>query len=280
MIIRVASDFLYILRTMRLKWICVVFFICSLPGRLISQDFSGVVPIVVLNSSVRFNRIDDSKATPKLSYKNFIVPAALLTYGFVGLGNNAVSTLDHKIQQQVWVYNPHQLVKIDNYLQFAPAASVYLLNAVGIKGKDNFIDRSGIFLLSNVFLGVTVYSLKELTQKTRPNGDDNLSFPSGHTAEAFAGAEFMRLEYQDKSVWYSIAGYLMAGATGYLRIYNNKHYFSDVVAGAGVGIASTQLAYWLYPKIKRIFYKDKPMHTLLMPSYSDGIFGFNFVRRF
>ena len=76
---------------------------------------------------------------------------------------------------------------------------------------------------------------------------------------AFAAAEFMRQEYKDVSPLYGIAGYGAATITGILRLYNNKHWVSDVVAGAGFGILSTRLAYWIYPVIKRKLFKDKSM---------------------
>ena len=43
-------------------------------------------------------------------------------------------------------------------------------------------------------------------------------------------------EYKDVSVWYGISGYIVATGTGFFRIYNNKHWLTDVAAGAGIGI--------------------------------------------
>ena len=63
------------------------------------------------------------------------------------------------------------------------------------------------------------------------------------------GAEIFWQEYNHKSKWLASSGYLIAATTGYLRMYNNKHWFSDVVAGAGIGILSTKITYWLLPKI-------------------------------
>src|SRR5690349_22769192 len=63
------------------------------------------------------------------------------------------------------------------------------------------------------------------------------------------------------------SGYAVAAATGYLRMYNNKHWFSDVMAGAGIGIASTKIAYWLYPALKNTFFKTRLNHTVIIPSY-------------
>ncbi len=264
-----------------MKLAILAIFLCSLSGILKSQDSLKIHSEKLASDSLK-NRgtTNISGSQPEMSYKSFILPSVLIVYGSLGLGNNPVSSLDHQIQEEVWVKNPHQPITIDNYLQFAPVATVYLLNAVGIKGEHNFIDRTGIYLLANVFLGVTVYSLKAFTQKTRPDQSDNLSFPSGHSAEAFAGAEFMRIEYRDVSAWYGVAGYLMAAATGYLRLYNNNHYLSEVIAGAGIGIASARLANWIYPKIKRIFYKNKPPRSMVMPAYSDRVFGFNFIYKF
>ena len=99
--------------------------------------------------------------------------------------------------------------------------------------------------MSNILLTTTVFSVKKLTRQLRPDGSGYTSFPSGHTAEAFASAEFMRQEYKDVSPWYGIAGYAVATTTGILRLYNNKHWVRDVVAGAGFGILSTKLAYWI-----------------------------------
>jgi hypothetical protein len=54
----------------------------------------------------------------------------------------------------------------------------------------------------------------------------------------------------------------------------------DVVAGAGVGIISTKLAYWMYPAIKRKLFKDKEVKTMLMPQYQNGSLGVGMVHHF
>ena len=87
----------------------------------------------------------------------------------------------------------------------------------------------------------------------------------------------MRQEYKEVSPWYGIAGYAAATATGILRLYNNKHWVGDVIAGAGFGVLSTKLAYWLYPAIKRKLFKDKPMNTMIMPFYQNRTTGISIV---
>jgi membrane-associated phospholipid phosphatase len=207
----------------------------------------------------------------------------MITYGVVALQSGSLRDINEDIKKKIWDDNPHSTVSVDNYLQFAPAAAVYGLNAVGIHGKHDFKDRTIIYLMANVFLNGTVQIVKHTTHELRPDGSDYYSFPSGHTAEAFASAEFMRMEYKDVSAWYGVVGYTMAATTAYLRMYNNKHWMSDVVAGAGVGIASTRLAYWLYPKMQHLFSRSGQGSTdralIVMPTYQAGCAGIVLVKR-
>jgi len=152
-----------------------------------------------------------------------------------------------------------------------------------VKGKNDFRDRTMILALSTLIMGGAVYTLKHTIQEPLPDDPTKKgygSFPSGHTAEAFMAAEFLWQEYRGRSPWYGIAGYACAAATGYLRLYNNQHWFSDVVAGAGIGIGSTKLAYWIYPKIKKALFKDKPVNALVLPTYRDRAWGLALVSRF
>nr|WP_231403250.1 phosphatase PAP2 family protein [Hymenobacter guriensis] len=89
----------------------------------------------------------------------------------------------------------------------------------------------------------SVFAVKNLTRETRPDGSDNLSFPSGHTAQAFLAASIVHTEFRDKSQWYGIGAYTIATSVAALRMINNKHWQSDVVAGAGFGILSAHLGY-------------------------------------
>jgi hypothetical protein len=212
--------------------------------------------------------------------KSYIIPGLMVAYGITAIENDGLQRLNGEFKDEVYAEHPHKQIHIDNYLQFAPAAMVFGLDAVGIKAKHNLRDRTMLFLMSNIITNASVYSMKSISHQLRPDDSNYNSFPSGHTAEAFANAEFLRQEYKDVSPWYGVAGYAMAATTGYLRMYNNKHWLSDVVAGAGVGIISTKLAYWLYPKIQHKLFKDKPMNTMIMPSYQNGSFGIGMVRRF
>jgi membrane-associated phospholipid phosphatase len=213
-------------------------------------------------------------------YKKLILPATLIAYGVVSLHSDALQDINKKVKEEVYTERDPKKMYIDNYLQYSNAAAVYALNIAGIHGKNNFRDRTMIYGISSLIMGATVFSVKKIAGESRPDASNNFSFPSGHTANAFAGAEFLRQEYKDVSPWYGIAGYAVAVTTGYLRIQNNKHWAGDVLAGAGVGIMSARLAYWIYPVIKRNIFKNKDVHTVVLPSYQNGQLGVGMMHQF
>lgn len=108
----------------------------------------------------------------------------------------------------------------------------------------------------------------------RPDGSDARSFPSGHTATAFMGAEFLYQEYKHVSEWYGITGYAVAAGTGFFRMANEKHWLTDVATGAGIGMLSTKIAYWIHPLIKKTIFKDKDKtNGVVMPFYNGRQYG-------
>jgi membrane-associated phospholipid phosphatase len=123
-------------------------------------------------------------------------------------------------------------------------------------------------------MGIIVNATKRLTGIERPDGSSKTAFPSGHTATAFMGAEFLYQEYKYESILYGTFGYLIASGTAFLRIYNNRHWFTDVVAGAGVGILSSKIAYWIHPWLKEnIFKNKKDTNGVVMPFYNGKEYG-------
>ena len=206
--------------------------------------------------------------------KTFIIPSVLIAYGFIALDSDPLETIDMSMKNEIREDHPHFHTTVDNYSQYAPAIAVYVLNAMGVKGKNNFRDRTMIYLLANAITGVTVQSIKAATGIPRPDGGHN-AFPSGHTATAFTAAEFLRQEYKEVSPWYGIAGYIVAAGTGTLRMYNNVHWFKDILAGAGIGMLGTRAAYWIYPSIEKKLFHQKPIVTMLLPSYGPNGFGVN-----
>jgi len=226
--------------------------------------------------------VQDTVHNLKFNYKQLIIPGVLLGYGFIGLESDQLKTYNAQIKEEVNEDIDHK-VSIDDFSQWAPAVSVYGLNAFGVKGKNNLKDRSIILASSYLMMSASVFALKNITKVERPDGSSNNSFPSGHTATAFAGAEFMYQEYKNQSIWYGIAGYAVATGTGLFRMYNDRHWLTDVVAGAGIGILSTKAAYWMYPYLQnKVFKSSKENKTasIIMPFYNGKELGCSFVRQF
>ena len=82
---------------------------------------------------------------------------------------------------------------------------------------------------------VLVQGLKLATQRTRPDGSNDHSFPSGHTASAFATASVLQRHFGWKA---GVPAYAFGAYVGAARMSANKHHLSDVLMGAGLGIAS------------------------------------------
>jgi hypothetical protein len=218
--------------------------------------------------------------TKKRNYKKFIIPAFLIGYGVIGLESDDLKLVNSNIKAEV-NENIDEKITIDDFSQYLPAASVYGLNAFGIKGKHNFKERTIILGTSYLLMSASVLSLKTITKEQRPDGSGYNSFPSGHTATAFAGAEFLWQEYKDVSIWYGISGYLVATGTGIFRIYNDRHWLTDVVAGAGFGILGTKVAYIISPWIqKTLFPNETKTISVVAPFYNGQEMGIGFVRTF
>lgn len=138
----------------------------------------------------------------------------------------------------------------DDYMQYVPAAAVFGLNAAGIKGKHKIGRAFVSYAFSAVIMGAIVNTVKYTAKVERPDGSSNNSFPSGHTANSFMNATFLHKEYgQYRSSLYSVAGYSLSTATAIGRQLNNRHWVSDVLAGAGIGILSTELGYMIADRV-------------------------------
>lgn len=199
----------------------------------------------------------DSIGGDNYKWEQLLVPSALISYGVTSICNPKLMKLSEDIRFKLCGNEPYRRTHIDDYVQYAPGLMALGLNIAGVKGKSKTLEIPVISLLSNIVLTSVVSSAKPMVHQKRPDDSGYSSFPSGHTAAAFAGAELLYQEYKDRSVWYGIAGYTCAATTGYFRMYNNRHSLADVLAGAGIGILSTKFAYFSYGKIKHALTKNK-----------------------
>lgn len=220
-----------------------------------------------------------------VTLRSLVIPGVLFGYGALTLNTTRLREINEEIHEitarpDLSFHRPY----LEDYLLLAPAAAVYAINFSGLKGQNNFIDRSVLYGMSNLIANGIVYGVKGVGIETRPDSSDQRSFPSGHTAEAFVSAEFLHLEYRGRVHWTVVAsGYVVASSVAYLRMYHNKHWFSDVIAGAGIGIASTRFSYYLYPILKNwIFGSGKIKgEAMILPVYTPGGgLGFSFIKRF
>ena len=231
----------------------------------ISLKNDSMIPQQLINDTNISNQIDfthKNKAETNLAYgfakqmrnlyntpyTKFVIPIALITIGAIV---NIDAEEDREIQLKIAARN-YKPSNVDDYLQYAPITAAYGLDLIGVKAKHNFRDRFFISTASYMILATTVSFTKSQTHVLRPDGSNYHSFPSGHTANAFAGAHILFKEYNHVSPWISVAGYSTATITGIMRIRNNKHWVSDVVAGAGVGMLSVELGYLMLPLFHKI----------------------------
>jgi PAP2 superfamily len=232
------------------------------------------------------NGVVDTITPPKnkqLPFKcqQLIIPVTLIGYGIIGLESDDLKLFNSNISEEVTEHIDEKIT-IDDFSQYAPLATFFSLDLFGIKGKNNTKDKAIIASTAALLMGITVTGLKNITHVQRPDGTGFNSFPSGHTANAFMGAELLMQEYKNVSVWYGVSGYLVATGTGVFRMYNNRHWFTDVVAGAGIGILSAKAGYWLYPITSKWFTKKNSTKTktVMVPFHDGHNTGIGFIKTF
>lgn len=150
-----------------------------------------------------------------------------------------------------YVYNirnthfPSFAYRYDDYLPYLPVVIMLGLKGAGVKSRSSWKEMIVSTVFSFVLVGIVVLSMKSLCGVIRPDGSDFLSFPSGHTATVFTAAGVLRKEYGYKSKWIAAVIYLPAVITGLTRPLNNRHWLSDVMAGAIIGTMMVEAGYYL-----------------------------------
>jgi len=194
--------------------------------------------------------LDDGLTLAKAPF-NFSSTDWLKTSAFV-LATGLAFSLDPKIKSSV---NNHQSPFMDNITGFGEKYGIIsyagaFAGGIYLTGKilcDKEISTTGRMLVESVlYSGLAVLLIKYTVGRSRPYANEgpnnffdhtfteqNVSFPSGHTAMAFSVSTI--LARRINNTYASIALYGLAGFTGYQRIYDNKHWFSDVFVGAALG---------------------------------------------
>lgn len=194
------------------------------------------------------SNFQDSAST-KFNAKRLILPGALILAGAIGVIDHD-NNLNKSVNEAMTDLSHNKQFKADDYLRFVPSAAHLLMGSLGIKSRHSFKERLLVSATAHAAMLAMGYGTKFIIHEQRPDMSDNHSLPSGHVAMAFTGAELLREEY---GTLYGIAGYTIATGVAFLRLYNNRHWFNDVVMGAGIGILSARIGFWLLPLERKLF---------------------------
>ena len=251
----------------------ITVFLLSINATLLAQ----IITDTIVKDSLKI----ETSNNLKFNHKQLIIPTVFISYGLIGLENKNLRFFKNFKNDSFNEYGKDK-IDFDDVMQFVPATTALSLDFIGIKSKNSFKKRALVLATSTILIGITVKALKSYTNQLRPDASTNNSFPSGHTANSFLGAELLYQEYKDQSIWYGISGYAVATSVGVLRMYHNRHWFTDVVTGAGIGILSTKVAYWLVPKISKLFSNNKSTNnnTVFIPFYDGKTTGFGLISQF
>ena len=217
--------------------------------------------------------------------KQLIVPGTVFAVGATSLFLPPMKKLDHYIQKEmVNLRGSHNRVSVDEYLRFVPTATNFVLHFAGAKCNYNIKESLLAEATSFVAMYALTQGLKYTIRKTRPDGSDTHSFPSGHVATVFMGAESLRINCGN---WWGLAGYTVATGVAFCRMYNNRHWLGDVIGAAGIGILSARIGYWLVPWESKILGLDKKKQKnntsfMAVPSYDamNNSFGMTMAMQF
>lgn len=172
-----------------------------------------------------------------------VVPTA------VGAGLIVAGAAGHAASSHSWSFAKASAeaehTPVADVLQYAPLAFPWVMKAAGSPTRSGWGRMAVSQGAATLLMAGTVYGLKHAVDSPRPDGTDNRSFPSGHTAWAFMGATVTARELGWRSPWYTVGAYTLATGIAVERVIDNRHFPTDVVAGAGIGILSAQLGYFI-----------------------------------
>jgi len=242
---------------------------------MIKKIFLCGLAVCIFSSS--FSQKDSISASKKDFFKKSILPLSLIVAGtYVNYTGGSLSkvSLQNNIQRGL-----NFSTRADDFLQFAPLAILASADILGLKSKNNFKTQAKNVVLITAANYALVKSIKLISNETRPNGSKQ-AFPSGHTSNAFALAGILHHEFKDSNPFLSYSGYVFATTTGVFRVLNNKHWVSDVLVGAGVGMLVTDVFYRLQSNKKHKTKRPKNLNAIFVPTVKQDQLGFSGVLYF
>ena len=193
-----------------------------------------------------WNRTNEGVKPYKVMDDLTFVGVPLFLAGLAVKGDKAMFRVNNKEGKENTQLLTNFKTGIDDYTQFFGPVMTVGLKLGGYEGRSDWGRLLASAGMSYAIMAGFVNGIKYSAKEMRPDGSTANSWPSGHTATSFVGATILHKEYGlTRSPWFSIAGYGVATATGIMRVLNNRHWISDVMSGAGIGIMSTELGYAL-----------------------------------
>lgn len=213
--------------------------------------------------------------------QQLIVPAALIMVGSFGISNGWLCKIKGNVRDEWCKIRGNCYFGADDYLQYFPLVAGVGLGLTGVKARHPLRERVCVTATASAVMALMVNVTKYSVGERRPDTDARNSYPSGHTATAFMGAEIVRTEYGNV---YGVYAYAFSSGIALLRLYNDRHWLNDVLGGAGIGILSARIGYWLLPYERRLFGWDKRgIDAAIIPACNPvdgGIVSLSFTARF
>lgn len=230
-----------------------------------TQPIDSIVEVQPIDS-VNAEQAVDSIVDESTEFKpvQIILPMSLIAIGSTGLYIDWCKEAKYYVRDEVCKWRGDNYCKVDDYLQYLPVAAYLGLDYIGVKAKHSFVERVCAGATSYLTMAILVNSTKQLVDSKRPDSNATNSFPSGHTATVFTGAELVRKEYGWQA---GLGAYVVACGVGFMRVWNDRHWFTDVLAGAGVGILSANIGYWMLPVWQDLFNLKKLNTAIAVAPY-------------
>jgi hypothetical protein len=206
--------------------------------------------IMAQDTTMVLQRTQSDSCAP-FRLRETIIPVSLLAYGSAKPIMPAIRRLDMDLRNSISKRHPDVGFNADDWLQWAPSTSIYALDAAGVRLKHRFREHLLLDAGSIMLTGGAGFVMRKVSERIDGFGIVDTQFPSGHTANAFRGAELLRREMSGRHPWLQWSGYLVAGLVAGSRLMRNEHHLSEVVAGAGLGILSTSITYGLHQRFRK-----------------------------
>lgn len=160
-----------------------------------------------------------------------------------------IISVDKSINQNF----PARSVKVpeqaDVVFEWLPTVFV-LVEAFASREKDKIRKAVIIFGFVRIVSDIIITVLKKNIDRRRPDSVLQYnSFPSRHSAISFSGAQQLHMQSIGSTEAYG--GFAFATFTALLRVHRKRHWLSDVIAGAIIGIVSVRIAHFIYARFSR-----------------------------